>query len=230
MAPTLVIGRFAQAYHLPDAGGSVTDVVGSWRSHWPAVVPLPIRARATTAGSRNPRGPTTRWSRRSGGTSPGCRLRDPRTRQDPAAVGRPPARTLVAAGLVSLRLSIGPRGQPDIAVLCVWILVFVGRFFTTWPPAALTCAVVLTYRLVVAVGPRVTDPCISGSTIVGTGVFAGGVVLVLVQLQPGEAGEDRLTRLAHRWSWDERLAEETGRARRTDGGARPHRPVSPTGT
>lgn len=38
---TLVIGRYAQAYHLPDAGGSVSDVVGSWRDHWPTVVPLP---------------------------------------------------------------------------------------------------------------------------------------------------------------------------------------------
>jgi uracil-DNA glycosylase len=41
VALTLVIGRFAQAYHLPDAGGSVTDVVDSWRTHWPRVVPLP---------------------------------------------------------------------------------------------------------------------------------------------------------------------------------------------
>jgi len=41
VALTLVIGRYAQAYHLPDAGGSVSDVVGSWRDHWPEVVPLP---------------------------------------------------------------------------------------------------------------------------------------------------------------------------------------------
>ncbi len=38
---TLVIGRYAQAYHLPDAGTSVTGVVQSWRHHWPKVVPLP---------------------------------------------------------------------------------------------------------------------------------------------------------------------------------------------
>jgi uracil-DNA glycosylase len=38
---TLVIGQYAQAYHLPDAGDSVTTVVKSWRKHWPAVVPLP---------------------------------------------------------------------------------------------------------------------------------------------------------------------------------------------
>lgn len=37
----LVIGEFAQAYHIPDAGSSVTDRVRSWRDHWPDVVPLP---------------------------------------------------------------------------------------------------------------------------------------------------------------------------------------------
>jgi len=38
---TLVIGGYAQAWHLPDAGDSVTEVVRGWRDHWPAVVPLP---------------------------------------------------------------------------------------------------------------------------------------------------------------------------------------------
>lgn len=41
VALTLVIGKYAQAYHLPDHPGSVTDVVAAWRDHWPAVVPLP---------------------------------------------------------------------------------------------------------------------------------------------------------------------------------------------
>ena len=38
---TLVIGQYAQAYHLPNAGESVTDSVRSWREHWPQTVPLP---------------------------------------------------------------------------------------------------------------------------------------------------------------------------------------------
>lgn len=38
---TLVIGQYALAYHLPDAGDSVTGAVQSWRRHWPDVVPLP---------------------------------------------------------------------------------------------------------------------------------------------------------------------------------------------
>lgn len=38
---TLVIGQFAQSYHLPGAGSSVTETVAAWRRHGPAVVPLP---------------------------------------------------------------------------------------------------------------------------------------------------------------------------------------------
>ena len=38
---TLVIGQYAQAYHLPDAGTSVTEVVRAWRTHWPHTVPMP---------------------------------------------------------------------------------------------------------------------------------------------------------------------------------------------
>jgi len=34
---TLVIGRYAQAYHLPDSGASVTETVLSWRRDWPHV-------------------------------------------------------------------------------------------------------------------------------------------------------------------------------------------------
>ena len=38
---TLVIGQYAQSYHLPGAGKSVTNIVQSWRDHWPDIVPLP---------------------------------------------------------------------------------------------------------------------------------------------------------------------------------------------
>jgi uracil-DNA glycosylase len=38
---TLVIGQYAQAWHLPDGGNSVTETVLRWREHWPALLPLP---------------------------------------------------------------------------------------------------------------------------------------------------------------------------------------------
>jgi uracil-DNA glycosylase len=41
IALTLVIGRYAQGYHLPECPGTLTSLVQAWRSHWPRVVPLP---------------------------------------------------------------------------------------------------------------------------------------------------------------------------------------------
>ncbi len=38
---TLVIGRYALDYHLPQAGSSVTSSVMNWRASWPEIVPLP---------------------------------------------------------------------------------------------------------------------------------------------------------------------------------------------
>lgn len=38
---TLVIGRYAQAYHLPEHGASVTAAVHAWRNTWPHTVALP---------------------------------------------------------------------------------------------------------------------------------------------------------------------------------------------
>jgi uracil-DNA glycosylase len=39
---TLVIGQYAQAWHLVGAGATgVTEAVCGWRDHWPAVLPLP---------------------------------------------------------------------------------------------------------------------------------------------------------------------------------------------
>lgn len=38
---TLVIGQYAQAWHLPGSTGSVTAVVKDWRKLWPKIIPLP---------------------------------------------------------------------------------------------------------------------------------------------------------------------------------------------
>ena len=38
---TLVLGKYAQNYHLTKANLSLTQRVSDWRSYWPAMVPLP---------------------------------------------------------------------------------------------------------------------------------------------------------------------------------------------
>lgn len=41
IALTLVIGRYAHAWHLPDGEASVTGNVKNWERYWPEVVPMP---------------------------------------------------------------------------------------------------------------------------------------------------------------------------------------------
>ncbi len=38
---TLVLGKYAQFYHFGKTGASLTELVKSWRTHWPEMVPLP---------------------------------------------------------------------------------------------------------------------------------------------------------------------------------------------
>ena len=38
---TLVIGQYAQAYHLDEGKSSLTEKVRAWRNYWPSTVPLP---------------------------------------------------------------------------------------------------------------------------------------------------------------------------------------------
>lgn len=38
---TVVVGRYAQKYHLPNNTGSVTEVVNAWQRSWPDIAPLP---------------------------------------------------------------------------------------------------------------------------------------------------------------------------------------------
>ena len=38
---TLVLGTFAQAWHLGSSGRTLTETVKDWRSHWPRALPLP---------------------------------------------------------------------------------------------------------------------------------------------------------------------------------------------
>jgi uracil-DNA glycosylase len=38
---TLVMGQYAMAYHLPNEGKNLTEVVHNWEKYWPSVIPLP---------------------------------------------------------------------------------------------------------------------------------------------------------------------------------------------
>lgn len=38
---TLVIGQYAQAYHMKEKRSSLTETVRAWQSYWPKLIPLP---------------------------------------------------------------------------------------------------------------------------------------------------------------------------------------------
>lgn len=38
---TLVLGQYAQKYHIGEANSTLTELVKSWRAYWPRIVPLP---------------------------------------------------------------------------------------------------------------------------------------------------------------------------------------------
>ena len=38
---TLVLGQYAQSYHLGSKSGSLTELVRSWQDYWPEIIPLP---------------------------------------------------------------------------------------------------------------------------------------------------------------------------------------------
>jgi uracil-DNA glycosylase len=38
---TLVVGQYAQAYHINEVHGSLTETVSNWQSYWPKIIPLP---------------------------------------------------------------------------------------------------------------------------------------------------------------------------------------------
>ena len=38
---TLVIGKYAQTYHLDETNSSLTENVRAWRKYWPSTIPLP---------------------------------------------------------------------------------------------------------------------------------------------------------------------------------------------
>jgi len=122
---------------------------------------------------------------------------------------------VVSVVLVSVGASIGPRNGMHIAVLYIWILVYVALYFSPVEAAAYAVAVGTAYALVLAYGPPQAAPVADWLGVVGTGVFAGVVVAVLVNLLRHDARHDPLTGLANRRSWDERLDEELERARRS---------------
>ncbi|MHB1499598.1 MAG: GGDEF domain-containing protein [Candidatus Dormibacteria bacterium] len=132
---------------------------------------------------------------------------------------RPPLRLLhldVASAtiLVSALAAIGAYRHVSFANLYIWVGVFAIMYFRL--PLALThiAAAAAAYALVLAVGPRVSQPAVAWLVVFGTMAVAVGVIYLLVSFLRATAREDPLTGLANRRWFDERLDEELERSRR----------------
>ena len=121
----------------------------------------------------------------------------------------------IATMLASLLTAVGASGHVDFADLYVWVVIFGTLYFRPLAALAWAGTAGAAYGGVLAVGPRVDNPVAAWLSLFGTVAVVGALVLGLVSVFRSAAREDPLTGLANRRAWDERLAEELGRAQRT---------------
>ncbi|HQU26891.1 MAG TPA: GGDEF domain-containing protein [Acidimicrobiales bacterium] len=133
---------------------------------------------------------------------------------------RQPAWTLqvdaaLATGLVSVVLAVAPYGYNAFAIFYVWIALYSSLYFTRRQTVLQIVLVAGAYALVLANGPAVDRPYASWLAVVGTCATFAGLTSTLVNVLRTTARQDSLTGVANRRVFDERLAEEIERARRS---------------
>ncbi len=121
----------------------------------------------------------------------------------------------LATGLVSVVLAVAPYGYNTFAIFYVWIALYASLYFTRLQTVVQIALVALAYGLVLANGPAVDRPYASWLAIVGTCVTFATLTSTLVNVLRTTARQDPLTGVANRRVFDERLAEEIERARRS---------------
>jgi len=117
--------------------------------------------------------------------------------------------------LISVLAAVGAQNEVNFAVLYIWVAVYVALFFERLPAMLQFTGAGVAYAVVLAVGPRVEKPVVAWVSIFGTAFVACAVVFALVSMLRRRSYEDALTGLPNRQYWEDRVAEELERARRT---------------
>ncbi len=126
-----------------------------------------------------------------------------------------PVDAALATALVSVVLAVAPAGYTIFAVFYVWIALYASLYFTRRQTILQIALVALAYGLVLAHGPAVDRPYASWLAVVGTCATFATLTSTLVNVLRTTARQDPLTAVANRRVFDERLAEEIERARRS---------------
>lgn len=122
---------------------------------------------------------------------------------------------VLAVTILSWITELGYRARFDFSALYMLLALFGGLYLGPVQAAVTWAYTVVTYGLVIAYAPGVSEPFMSWLTIAATGTLILGVVRVLVGMLRASSREDPLTRLPNRRTWDERIEEELERARRS---------------
>ncbi len=118
--------------------------------------------------------------------------------------------------IVSVLVTVQPGTNVHFEVLYSWVVVFAALSWT--PPLAFYYEglVGVSYGLALILGPTVENPVTAWMATFGSSAILCGVTVGLVNALRRSSREDRLTGLANRRAWDDRLDEELERARRSE--------------
>ncbi|MHB8189973.1 MAG: GGDEF domain-containing protein [Ferrimicrobium sp.] len=122
---------------------------------------------------------------------------------------------VVGVALFSVPAAIGVQYHFPLATLYIWVGIFSALYFRPVVVASHLSVAGVAYMTVLVLSPHVDDPVANWLAVFGTAAVSAAVVLALVNILRNDARQDPLTGLANRRSWEERLEEEMGRARRS---------------
>jgi len=117
-----------------------------------------------------------------------------------------------SVGIITVAAAIGPSVHDNLAVLYIWVAVYVALYFGPVAIVLQTGAAGVAYAIVLLAGhSSLRAEFLAWNSIFGTAVVLAAVVYGLVATLVKYGREDSLTGLPNRRSWEERANDEQER-------------------